>query len=122
MKKKILYWLPRVIAILGILFMMMFSMDCFGPENSLREMMICFLMHNIPAFIVIAALVIAWRRELTGGILFILFFLAAGIFFQSFGRNLASLIIITPFLAVGVLFIWHYFLLKDKNEMESQGN
>lgn len=122
MKKQILYWAPRIIAILAILFMMVFSLDCFGPEYTFKEKMTCFIMHNIPAFIVIAALVIAWRWELIGGILFILFFLAAGIFFHSFERNPASLIVISPFLAVGLLFIWDYFLKKDKTEMESQGN
>ncbi|MDX9905408.1 MAG: hypothetical protein RBS55_02345 [Bacteroidales bacterium] len=122
MKKQILRWAPRIIAILAVLFMMIFSLDCFGPGYSFKEQLICFVMHNIPAFIVIAALVIAWKWELVGGILFIAVFLAAGIFFHSFGRNPASLIVITPFLVVGVLFMLDYYLMKDKSEMESHGN
>lgn len=122
MKAKVLKWLPRVITILAILLLMMFSMDCFAPEYSFMEKLTCFVMHNIPAFIIILALVVAWKWELFGGILFIVVFLAAGIFFKSFGRNPASLIVITPFLVVGVLFLLNYYLMKDKNEMESHGN
>jgi hypothetical protein len=120
MKEKLLYWSPRILAILAILFMMVFSIDCFDMGG--KEAFICLVMHNIPAFIIIAVLVIAWKWELIGGILFIAAFLAAGIFFKSFRQNPVSLIVISPFLVVGVLFLLDYFLMKDKKEMESHGN
>jgi hypothetical protein len=112
MKNKILYWTPRILAILAILFMMMFSLDCFDMGG--KDALICLVMHNIPAFIIIIVLVIAWKWELVGGILFVVAFFAAGIFFRSFNGNPASLIVIAPFLVTGLLFILHYNLYLRK--------
>jgi hypothetical protein len=114
MAKKVLYWTPRILGILAILFMMMFSLDCFGENEPLKDQLICIFMHNIPAFVCIVVLIFAWKWELIGGILFILVFIAAGIFFDSFIKNPASLIVISPFLLTGVLFIVNYRLNKKK--------
>ena len=105
MTKVLFYWAPRLLAIVAILFMMLFSLDCFGGSNSFSVQLICLIMHNIPAFICLLSLIIAWRWERIGGILFILIFIAAGIFFNSFVGNPTSLIVIGPFLIVGTLFI-----------------
>lgn len=112
MVKKILYWTPRVLGILAILFMMMFSLDCFGEYESFGKQMTCFFMHNIPAMVCIAVLIIAWKWEIIGGILFILAFIAAGLFFNSFTVNPASLVVICPFLLTGILFIADYIVNK----------
>lgn len=107
---KILYWFPRILAILSILFMIMFSLDSFGGNNPPGKQLLGFLMHNIPAFLLIIVLVIAWKYEIIGGALFILLFIALGVFFKSFSGNSGSLIIITPFLIAGALFILHEVL------------
>lgn len=107
MKLKILYWIPRILVILSILFMLMFSFDAFGGDNPFGKELLGFLMHNIPVFVLIIVLVIAWKREVIGGALFILVFFALGIFFKSFSGNPASLIIIAPILITGILFILH---------------
>ncbi len=121
MKQKILYWTPRILAILAILFMMMFSLDCFGEYSTLREKLLCFIMHNIPAYIVIAVLIIAWKRELAGGILFLLTALAGSLYFRAFSGNPGVLLIMLPFLITGILFIILNFYQKkiihlSKNE------
>ena len=112
MTKKLLYWSPRILGILAILFMMMFSLDCLGEQDSFGNQMTCLFMHNIPAFICIAVLIVSWKRELLGGILFILAFIAASIFFNSFTGNWGSLIVIFPFLLIGVLFIISHYRKK----------
>ncbi|MDZ7636503.1 MAG: hypothetical protein U5L72_19595 [Bacteroidales bacterium] len=98
MMMTILKWFARVLAILAILFMLMFSLDVFGGNESFPKQLLGFLIHNIPAFGLIIALVIAWRYEITSGILFVLSFVALGIFFKSFAGNINSLVIIAPFL------------------------
>lgn len=113
MKKIIFHWSPRILAILAILFMMIFSLDCFEGGVA-KDILICFVMHNIPALIIIGVLIIAWKWELIGGILFVIAFFAAGIFFKSFTSNPASLIVIAPFLLTGVLFIINYSLIGKK--------
>lgn len=116
MTKKFFYWLPRILAIFALLFMFIFSLDCFD-EGSVKDIFICFVMHNIPALIIAAVLIIAWKWELVGGILFVAAFIAAGIFFKSFAGNPASLVVISPFLLVGILFIVYYYLyLRQKTE------
>ncbi len=107
---KILYWFPRILAILSILFMLMFSLDSFGGDSPLGKQVLGFLVHNIPAFVLIIALVFAWKNEVLGGVIFILLFFALGIFFKSFTRNSGSLLIIIPFLLTGIMFILHEVL------------
>ena len=107
MTLKILYWFPRILAILAILFMLMFSFDSFGGDIPAGKQILAFLKHNIPVFVLIITLAIAWKHEVTGGALFILVFFALGIFFKSFAGNPASLIIIAPLLIAGAMFILH---------------
>jgi hypothetical protein len=107
---RILYWFPRIIAILAILFMMMFSLDVFGGDEPVGRQLTGFMVHNLPAFALIIVLAIAWKYEIIGGIIFILLFFALGIFFNSFTGNSGSLIILVPFLLAGVIFILHNFL------------
>jgi hypothetical protein len=107
MKSTILYWVPRILAILAILFMTMFSFDAFSGNESLGMKLIGFLMHNIPVLILAVILITAWKWELAGGVLFILASIAGVVFFHSFSGNPASLIVISPFLLTGLLFILH---------------
>jgi hypothetical protein len=107
MALKVLYWFPRVLVILVIMIMVLFSFDSFGGSSSPGNKLPGFLIHNIPAFVLIILLVIAWKYEIIGGALLILTFVALGIFFKSFPGNPASLIIISPILIAGGLFILH---------------
>jgi hypothetical protein len=105
MISKILYWLPRFLAIISLLFMTIFSFDVFGGEESFGLKMLGFLIHNIPVLILVAILIIAWKWEMAGGALFILASICGTVFFHSFSGNPGSLIVITPFLIIGILFI-----------------
>ena len=73
MKKtsKLVYWTPRVLSILFICFLAMFSLDVIQPGLSFGQILIGLIMHNIPVFILIAILTIAWRKEIVGAIGFI---------------------------------------------------
>ena len=115
MALKILYWFPRILAILAILFMMMFALDAFGGDEPFGRQLLGFLVHNIPAFVLIIVLVIAWKYEIIGGVIFILLSVAMAIYFKSFSGNSGSLIIITPFLITGILFIL-YQVLSGKSK------
>ncbi|MGD0583167.1 MAG: hypothetical protein ABR974_09510 [Bacteroidales bacterium] len=110
MKEKALYWTPRILAILAILFMLMFSFDAFDGNEPLGRKLLGFLIHNIPVLILTAIVVVAWNRELPGGIILIAVAFCACIFFHSFTTNRASLFIFIPFMVTGVLFILHHLL------------
>ena len=51
--------------------MMMFSLDLFGGESFPRQKLE-FLILNIPALLLSIALVIAWKNEIIGGMIYIL--------------------------------------------------
>lgn len=109
MKEKLLYWTPRILTILAIIFMLMFSFDTLGGNEPVGRKILGLLIQNIPVFILIGILIIAWKRELIGGALFVIAFIAASIYFRTFAGNPGSLIVILPFLLTGLLFILYHF-------------
>lgn len=111
MEKK-LYWIPRFLAIAYILFIGLFSLDVFGEKTTLLEMIAAFLIHNIPSFIFIVFLGIAWKKEAVGGALFI----AGSLFWMVFLKGdifwkIANPIILFPAI-IGFLFLTDFFKNK----------
>lgn len=92
--KKILYWSPRILAILFIAFISLFALDVFGESRWLLAL----LMHLVPSFILVLLTVVAWKHGRIGGILFFGFGIAAAIFFRSIGMAVSSFVIGTLFL------------------------
>ncbi len=125
MKKsiKIFHWLPRIIGILAILFVSLFAADAFAPELSFWQQLGAFIIHLIPSFILLIFLIVAWKWEYIGGIIFIIIGLGLSpfVFVHNYKMNDSiwmSLWIIAaiaiPFAIVGILFIISHFL-KKKN-------
>lgn len=71
-KNDSIYWAPRILSICFILFLCLFSLDMISPELTLQQILIGLFMHNIPVFILTAVLIISWKYEIVGGIIFIL--------------------------------------------------
>lgn len=116
-RNQVFHWLPRIICILAILFISIFAADAF--EQGLSAVLI----HLIPSFVLLAFLIVAWKWEYIGGIIFILIGLGCTpfVFMLNYNRNhsiLDSFITILgitfPFIVVGILFIVSH-LLKRKN-------
>lgn len=63
-----LFWTPRILSILFICFITMFSLDVFEPGLSAGEIALGLLMHNIPSLVLIALLIVSWKRDLVGAI------------------------------------------------------
>lgn len=102
--RKTLFWTPRILAIAFILFLGLFALDVFSEGNSFGETLVALLIHLIPNFILAAILVVAWKREWIGALLFF----GLGIFYivTTGGRQHwgAYLFIAGPLLLMGVLF------------------
>jgi len=71
-KNKLLFWTPRILGIIFVLFLMMFSLDVFQPGLTTWQIVIGLFMHNIPALFLLIILIISWKHEMVGGIVFIL--------------------------------------------------
>ncbi len=75
MKKKInkfIYWTPRILSIIFILFLALMSLDVFSPELSFWQTLGALFIHNIPALVLLIVLLISWKYEIVGGSTFIL--------------------------------------------------
>jgi hypothetical protein len=111
---KIFHWIPRIICILAILFISLFALDAFEPNLTIWQQIGAFLMHLIPSFVLIALLIVAWKWELIGGIVFTIIGIAMSplIFVHNYRMNnsiwmsIGIIMTITiPFVLVGILFI-----------------
>lgn len=106
MKKEIIfYWLPRVIAILFIIFLTIFSFDVFSMEGTVLQKTEGFLIHNIPVFILIILLAFSWKNEKIGGTLFIMAAIFFTFFFHTYQRMDTFLLISFPLLLIGAMFL-----------------
>jgi hypothetical protein len=127
MKKigKVLYWTPRLLSILFICFMTLFSLDVLDPGMSAGEVALGLLMHNTPSIIMIILLVIAWRKEIVGvvsyfsaGLLYI-GFVAFGVVNSGLPWYLAitwSVTIAGPAFLIGILFLINWKKRKENQE------
>ena len=111
---KVLNWLPRIICIISILFISLFAADAFDSRLTIWEQIKAFIIHLIPSFILLIFLIIAWKREYIGGILFLIIGLVLSpiVFIHNYKMNhslllsLSIIMIITiPFVVTGIFFI-----------------
>ena len=108
--KRVLFWAPRILCILFAVFLSLFAFDVFGEGLGFGETILALLIHLVPVYIVVIVLVIAWRREWVGAILFT----ALAVFYvaSAWGRFhwSAYLAISGPLVVLGVLFLlnWIY--------------
>jgi hypothetical protein len=70
MLKRILFWAPRVLAILFALFVSLFALDVFGAGYGFWGTILALFMHLIPVYVLLIALAVAWRWEWAGALLF----------------------------------------------------
>ena len=112
---RVLHWTPRILCILAILFISLFSLDSFSSERTFLQNTTAFLIHNLPSFVLLAILIIAWKWEKVGGIILTIIGIAFSVFIFVFNykRNhfpvmtclLQTLAVAIPFVLAGILFI-----------------
>jgi len=68
--KKIILWLPRILGIIFVLFLGLFSLDVFDGTSGFWLTLAGFLIHNIPSLILSVVVLISWRYPLVGAIVF----------------------------------------------------
>jgi hypothetical protein len=107
-EKRVLFWTPRVLGILFAIFVSMFAFDVFDQGYGLWRTILALLINLVPAYLIIIALVIAWRWEWVGAVLFIA--LAVLYVVWGWGRQslVAYFVISGPLTLVGGLFLFNW--------------
>lgn len=109
-------WTLRILLIIMILLFALFSFDVFRDDNSFWETAVALLMQNIPTIIMIAILIISWKRENVGGILLMLCVIGFAIYLFVDSGNFkygTAIMLGIPFL-IGVMFVINYYYLGKK--------
>ena len=105
-----IYWAPRILSILFLIFLTVFSLDVFDNNYNFWQIIIGLFMHNIPVFILAMILWISWKYEIVGGIGYILFgllYIMSLFISRHFEWYMLSwpLLIAGPAFLIGVLFL-----------------
>jgi hypothetical protein len=99
----------------------MFALDSFSPDLTIGQQILGFLIHLIPSFILLALLIIAWKWEFIGGLIFTLIGLLFIPFIYSHNYSMNHsvqisigivLMINIPFVLVGILFIISHYMKR----------
>lgn len=91
-----LVWSPRILAMAFIAFVSMFALDVFDEAQGPDETLIALFVHLIPSWILIAGLVLAWRRPWFGTIVYAVLGVAYVVF--TLQRDLPSVTMATRLL------------------------
>jgi hypothetical protein len=99
------------------MFLAMFSLDVISPELTLKQIIIGLFMHNIPVLLLLLVLIISWKYEMVGGVVFLL---AGLLYIIMMAIRLSwhtvlpwSLLIAGPAFFIGILFMINWFQKKE---------
>jgi hypothetical protein len=110
---RLLYWVPRILAILFAMFISVFALDVFGEHLPFWRMILALFIHLIPTFMLLIVLALAWKWEWIGGI----GYFALGVFYiyESGGRFpvYTYVAIAGPAFLIGALFALNWILRKE---------
>jgi len=113
MSNKFLYWSPRVLSVLFVVFLSIFSLDDFnGSGEQGWAIIIGLLMHLLIPFVLSVATIISWKWDLAGAIVFFAF---AFYYVLTVGldRHLSWYVLIAgPSIIIAILFLLNYFKNK----------
>lgn len=118
---RLIFWVPRILSILFILFLMLFSLDIFDMNLGFWGTLLGLFMHNIPALFLIIIVIISWKHEIAGGIVFIMagllyLFMILREILRSYPHEWYMLywclIISGPAFLIGILFLMGWFKKK----------
>jgi hypothetical protein len=102
--RQLLQWAPRVLGILVSLLVAAFALDAFSEGKAFADAALEFLVHLIPAGILLTLVAVSWRRPWIGA----LTFMALAVLYATAmarGRLDWVLVVSGPLLIVGALFL-----------------
>ncbi len=115
---KLLYWAPRLLCIVFVFFTSLFALDVFENSKGFWETALALIMHLIPSFLMAAILIISWKREWIGAVLFIVLAIVYIIITAAKLSIGVYFLIAGPLFLIGLLFFFNW---KYKSLVRPQG-
>ena len=108
--KQILFWSPRILSIFFALFTSIFAFDVLDGNSTFTETLFALTMHLIPTMAIVLVLIIAWKWEWVGGVVFLVFAVLYIIFTWGMFPLLVYILISGPMALISNLFFlnWIY--------------
>lgn len=103
--KGALFLAPRILAILYALFLGLFALDVFSDTHGLLETVAALALHLLPTFLIILVVVLAWRRDLVGVVVFAGLAVAYVVWMWRRFPLHTYVVMCTPLLLVSFLFL-----------------
>ena len=108
----LLRWLPRLLAVAYALFLSLFAFDVWEGV-SFWEGLAGFIVHLMPVYFVLFALIVGWNRPRAGGVLFLVLAVAFSLFYGWDEPALLALMA-GPLVVVGLLFLVESFKRESR--------
>ena len=109
---RLLVWLPRILGIGVALFVALFALDAFGDGA------VSIAMHILPSLLILAVVAIGWKHPWVAAAAFI----ALAVYYAASVRRMDWILVVaTPLLIVGLLFVVSGMLYK-RPMSSAQGN
>jgi hypothetical protein len=109
--RKAIFWTPRLLTILFAIFISLFSLDVFAEDGGFLKIFFAFMIHLIPTAIIVTILILSWKREWIGGVIFFLLGIAYAVW--AFSHPQWILFISGPLFVISVLFFIGWFRRKE---------
>jgi hypothetical protein len=114
--EKISYWLPRLLSIGFVLFLSVFALDVFS-EYSGMQVILPLLIHLTPSFVLLGGVLLAWKYDLVGAVMFI-GFATLYVWDVGFTRPWSWYAgIVAPAAIVGTLFFVSWLLKRTRKRL-----
>lgn len=114
MKQKFIYWSPRILSLLFVIFISVFALDVFS-EKSGWEVIPALLIHLSVPLLLLVGVILAWRNDLIGIMAFLAFIV--WYFYQAgFDRDwTVYALIVAPPLVISFLYWLSWRQLHRRN-------
>ena len=70
-RRGFLYWAPRILSMLFIALLAVMSLDAVSSGQALLSLLTGLFMHNIPTLAALLVLILSWKWEWIGGIVYL---------------------------------------------------
>lgn len=111
--KRLLFWTPRILCLLFAVFVSLFALDVFDEDYGFRETLLALLIHLIPTGVILIVLVVSWRWEWIGAILFSVLGLLYILMFQGQFNWSVYLMMSGPLFLIGILFLFNWLYRRE---------